>query len=395
MTIDLGGARPGARGRSGLAGGADPGRASSGPALDDQLAEHGLTLRHFPQSFEFSTLGGWIATRAGGHFATVCTHIDDLVESVRAITPRGVWESRRLPGSGAGPSPDRLLIGSEGMLGVITEAWVRVHERPRSSSRPGSPSTRSPPGAEAVRELAQSGLNPSNCRLLDAAEADAHPRRPTGKAMLVLGFESAHHPVDEPMEPALELRPRSRRRARRARRTRATSDEPATDAVGAWRHAFLAAPYLRDTFVAVGVLSDTFETAITWDRFADFHATVTETARRAVAEVCRARRRRGDRRAGVMCRFTHVYPDGPAPYFTVLARPGAASEVEQWDEIKAAVSEAVIDAGGTITHHHAVGRDHRPWYDRQRPEPFADALRAAKRAARPRRRAQPGRPDRS
>src|SRR4051812_5171625 len=104
---------------------------ATGPSLEDQLREHGLTLRHFPQSFEFSTLGGWIATRAGGHFATLYTHIDDLVESVRAVTPAGLWESRRLPGSGAGPSPDRLLLGSEGILGVITEAWVRVQERPR------------------------------------------------------------------------------------------------------------------------------------------------------------------------------------------------------------------------------------------------------------------------
>ena len=105
-------------------------RARPGPALEEQLREHGLTLRHFPQSFEYSTLGGWIATRAGGHFATLYTHIDDLVESVRAITPRGTWESRRLPGSGAGPSPDRVLIGSEGILGVIAEAWVRVRPRP-------------------------------------------------------------------------------------------------------------------------------------------------------------------------------------------------------------------------------------------------------------------------
>jgi alkyldihydroxyacetonephosphate synthase len=101
---------------------------STGPGLEEQLREHGLTLRHFPQSFEYSTLGGWIATRAGGHFATLYTHIDDLVESVRAITPTGEWESRRLPGSGAGPSPDRMMLGSEGTLGVIVDAWVRVRE---------------------------------------------------------------------------------------------------------------------------------------------------------------------------------------------------------------------------------------------------------------------------
>jgi alkyldihydroxyacetonephosphate synthase len=152
--------------------------------------------------------------------------------------------------------------------------------------------------------------------------------------------------------------------------------------VGSWRHAFLAAPYLRDTFVALGVLSDTFETATTWDRFADFNAVVIETARHAVAEISGAPAE-GAGSASVSCRFTHVYPDGPAPYYTIVAPAIRGGEVEQWDEIKAAASGAVLDAGGTITHHHAVGRDHRPWYDRQRPGPFAEALRAAKRAVDP------------
>ena len=150
--------------------------------------------------------------------------------------------------------------------------------------------------------------------------------------------------------------------------------------MGAWRHAFLAAPYLRDTFVALGVLSDTFETAITWDRFGEFHARVMETARRAIAEACGAAPD-GPGSPRLSCRFTHVYPDGPAPYYTVLCPAKRGGEVEQWDEIKAAVSETVIEAGGTITHHHAVGRDHRPWYDRQRPDPFAEALRGARSAA--------------
>src|SRR4029077_9874141 len=147
--------------------------------------------------------------------------------------------------------------------------------------------------------------------------------------------------------------------------------------VGAWRGAFLLAPYLRDTFVACGVLSETFETAITWDRFEEFHASVMEAARAAGAEVSGCPPD-GPGAPGITCRFTHVYPDGVAPYFTVLAPAVRGGEVEQWDEIKAAVSAALIDGGGTITHHHAVGRDHRPWYDRQRPAPFAAALRAAK-----------------
>jgi len=346
-----------------------------GPDLEDQLRPHGLTLRHFPQSFELSTLGGWIATRAGGHFATLYTHIDDLVESVRAVTPSGPWESRRLPGSGAGPSPDRMLIGSEGTLGVITEAWVRVLERPTFKASCGVAFDDFAAGAHAVRELSQSGLNPSNCRLLGEAESELTHAGPPGKALLVLGFESAHHPVDGLMEIAIEAardhggEPGEVRSAAADRTApgREAEDAGRSDSVGAWRQAFLAAPYMRDNFIALGVLSDTFETAITWDRFEEFHQEVIETVRRAVGEPSR-----------VSCRFTHVYPDGPAPYYTVIAPARRGSEVEQWDEIKAAASEAVIAAGGTITHHHAVGRDHRPWYDRQRPDAFAAALRAAK-----------------
>ncbi len=358
---------------------------ATGPVLEEQLREHGLTLRHFPQSFEYATLGGWIATRAGGHFATLYTHIDELVESVRAITPRGTWESRRLPGSGAGPSPDRALIGSEGILGVIGEAWMRVRPRPEFKASCGVEFDDFLRAAGAVREISQSGLYPSNCRLLDATEAGMTGAGSSEKSLLVLGFESAHHPVDVPMDLALAIAqahggipnppPTGRKDASGA------SNRPVgagnEDSVGAWRSAFLLAPYLRDTFVACGVLSETFETAITWDRFEDFHATTMEAVRAKVAEVCDVP---ADSLGAprVSCRFTHVYPDGPAPYFTVMAPAVRGGEVEQWDEIKAAAAEAVIEGGGTITHHHAVGRDHRPWYDRQRPAPFAAALRAAK-----------------
>jgi len=362
---------------------------ATGPGLEEQLREHGLTLRHFPQSFEYSTVGGWIATRAGGHFATLYTHIDDLVESVRAMTMEGEWESRRLPGSGAGPSPDRALIGSEGILAVIVDAWVRVRERPSFKLSVGVAFDEFAAGAEAVREIAQSGLNPSNCRLLDAVESETTSAGPRGKALLVLGFESSHHPMDEPMAIAIEaarahggepgeIQSKSADRpGPEARREAPAPGSQGEDPVNAWRHAFLFAPYLRDSLVACGILSDTFETAITWDVFPDFHAEVMETARRAVAEASGGPTE-GPGSPRISCRFTHVYPDGPAPYYTVLAQARRGDEVAQWDEIKAAVSDTVIDAGGTITHHHAIGRDHRPWYDRQRPDRFADALRAAK-----------------
>ncbi|HKP20647.1 MAG TPA: FAD-linked oxidase C-terminal domain-containing protein, partial [Thermoleophilaceae bacterium] len=143
-------------------------------------------------------------------------------------------------------------------------------------------------------------------------------------------------------------------------------------AAGAWRDAFIQAPYLRDTLIAAGIFVETFETAVTWDRLSALVATVKERAREALG---------GD--GTVTCRLTHVYPDGAAPYFTVLAPARRGDELAQWDDVKAAISEVILAGGGTITHHHAVGRDHRPWYDRQRPEPFADALRAAKAAVDP------------
>jgi alkyldihydroxyacetonephosphate synthase len=359
---------------------------ATGPRLEEQLREHGLTLRHFPQSFEYSTLGGWIATRAGGHFATLYTHIDDLVESVRAVTLDGDWESRRLPGSGAGPSPDRMLLGSEGILGVIVDAWVRVRERPREKVSAAVAFDDFASGAEAVREISQAGLYPSNCRLLDAVESETSSAGPPGQALLVLGFESAHHPVEEAMATAIDAAAAHGGEPGEVKRG---GERKGRDPVSAWRNAFLFAPYLRDSLVACGVLSDTFETAITWDRFPDFHAEVMETAKRAVAEASGGPAD-GTGSPRISCRFTHVYPDGPAPYYTVLAKARRGDEIAQWDEIKAAVSDAVIDAGGTITHHHAVGRDHRPWYDRQRPDRFADALRGAKRELDPKAVLNPG-----
>ena len=343
---------------------------ASGPRLEEQLRPDGLTLRHFPQSFQFATLGGMIATRAGGHFATVYTHIDDLVQSVRAVTPAGVWESRRLPGSGAGVSPDRMLIGSEGTLGLITEAWVRVRPRPRFRASAGVRFATFHGGAEAVRALSQSGLYPANCRLIDPDEAKLTGAGDGSHALLVLGFESAAIDVQPRLDEALACCA-DHGGTWEARGEGGSGD----DSVGTWRDAFLRVPYLRDTFVAMGVISETFETAVTWDKFAALHRTVMERTTAAVHEVCGA--------GSVTCRFTHVYPDGPAPYFTVLAPGRRGEELQQWAHIKGVAADAILDAGGTITHHHAVGRDHRPWYDRQRPEPFATALRGAKAALDP------------
>lgn len=365
---------------------------ANGPQLEAQLAQHGLTLRFFPQSFELASLGGMIATRAGGHFAVGETHVDGLVQSIRAIAPTGAWESRRLPSSGAGPSPDRLLIGSEGSLGVIVRAWMRLRARPLQRASCAVRFESFLAGASAVRALVQSGLQPANCRLLDPLEADLTGLPAGGGALLMLGFEGGaeEYPAAALLRSALAICAGQGGRELHARANAATADGAGTvravrtrqsageqrsagrDAMSGWRAAFLAMPYLRDALVQCGVLSETFETAITWDRLPDFHEAVVYATTHALGEPCR-----------VSCRLTHVYSDGAAPYYTVLAPARRGGEVEQWQRVKAAASEAILAAGGTITHHHAVGRDHMPFYARQRPEQFSRALRASKAALDP------------
>jgi alkyldihydroxyacetonephosphate synthase len=355
-----------------------------GPALEDQLRPHAYTLRHFPQSFEQSTLGGWLATRSGGHYASVYTHIDDLTESIRMVTPAGVVDSRRLPGSGAGPSPDRMVLGSEGTLGVITEAWMRVQDRVQFKASAGVHLTSYGAAVDATRAVSQSGLFPTNCRLLDPTEAMVAAGVTDGSALLVLGFESADHPVDTWIERAVELCRDHGGTTPEGVRVTGPNDASARggDSVNAWRSSFLRAPYGRDALAGMGVISETFETACTWSDFPGLHADVIAAVERTLQDVCGG--------GWVTCRFTHVYPDGPAPYFSVTAPGRWGDELTMWADIKAAASEELVKHGATITHHHAVGRDHRPWYDRQRPDAFAEALRAAKRTLDPAATMNPG-----
>jgi alkyldihydroxyacetonephosphate synthase len=332
-----------------------------GPALEAQLRPHGLTLRHFPQSFEWSTLGGWIATRSGGHFATLYTHIDEFVEALRVVTPRGVLETRRLPGSGAGPSPERLFCGSEGTFGVITEAWMRLQPRPVFRAGASVLFADFAEAVEAARELAQSGLNPSNCRLLGHDEALLSGSGDGSRSILVLGFESGDHELEPWLSRALEICAGHRGEV---------AQQATGDATAVWRAAFLRGPYTRDAMAQLGLVHETFETAVTWDRFWEFHEGVLAAVKQAMHEAC------GD--GAVSCRFAYVYPDGAAPYYSIYAPGRPGQELEQWDAIKYAASEAILALGGTITHHHSVGRDHRPWYLREVPELFAAALHAAK-----------------
>jgi alkyldihydroxyacetonephosphate synthase len=176
-----------------------------GPDMERQLKPTGLTMRFFLQAWEFSSLGGWIATRAAGHYATAYTQIDDHIESLRVVTPAGLVATRRLPTSGAGPNPDRLFLGSEGALGIITEAWVRLHKRPTFRSATTVTFGDYAKAVDAVRVISQSGLNPANARLLEREEARFTEAGDGTRDVLVLTFESGDHPLEPWMKRALEI----------------------------------------------------------------------------------------------------------------------------------------------------------------------------------------------
>ena len=348
-----------------------------GPDLEAALKPHDLTLRHYPQSFPWSTVGGWVATRSGGHYATNHTHIDDFVESTRMLTPAGWFESRRLPGSGAGPSPDRLVIGSEGIFGIIASCWLRLQKRPSFRATAGIVFPDWASGTTAVRHLVQAKLWPANLRILDPVEAGLNAGLDGRSSLVIVGFESAdisqraniraavaiardcggHIPDDEILIDDGD--------------GRATGRE---GAVGAWRNAFIGVN--AGLTAGLGLLADTFETAITWDRWPAFDASVRDRVGRVLAETLGPG-------ATLACRFTHVYPDGPAPYYSFSGMAPRGAEAELWRIIKTEATNAVVDAGGTVTHHHAVGRLHAAGYARQRPALFGDVLRAAKRTLDP------------
>ena len=343
-----------------------------GPDLEDRLRGEGLTLRHFPQSFPWSTVGGWVATRSGGHYATNHTHIDDFVESIRMLTPSGWWESRRLPGSGAGPSPDRLVMGSEGVLGIISHCWLRLQKRPVYRGSAGVVFADWAQAADATRDVVQAKLWPANLRLLDPLEAQQSAGLDGSQALLIIGFESADVPQDTAIRQAVEIARAAGGQIADEAIHIADGTGKATGragAVGAWREAFIGVN--AGVANGLGLLSDTFETAITWDKWPAFDAHVREKVGRVLVETLGPG-------THLSCRFTHVYPDGPAPYysFTGAATPGG--EAEQWQIIKDAATDAILEAGGSVTHHHAVGRMHRDGWAQQMPPLQIESLRAVK-----------------
>jgi alkyldihydroxyacetonephosphate synthase len=334
----------------------------TGPRVEDLLAAENLTLGHFPQSWEYATLGGFVATRSAGRASTGYGRIDELVLGLRAATPAGTIDLPPLPASAAGPDVRGLLVGSEGTLGVITQATLGVRPRPAAKVNVGWVVDSWQQGCEAFRAMEQAGDAADVCRLSDETEtalnAAASGHDPPGPCLVVVGWEGDEEDI-----------------ARRAKRTQvhleAAGGRPLGEEAGerAGRNYF-AGPYLRDELLGMGVLVETLETATTWSRLQELYTGVGDALREALAA-------RGTD-ALVMCHISHLYRSGASLYFSFFARQERGAELEQWRAAKTAACDAIVAHGGTITHHHAIGRDHAPWLDREVGELGVEALRALK-----------------
>ncbi len=347
------------------------------PALEVALAGHGLTLGHFPQSYEFATVGGCAATRSAGQASTGYGRFEELVRGVRLAAPAGELDARAVPATAAGPDLRALVVGSEGTLGVITGLSLSVRPRPPLTRHEGFVLPDFGSGVEALRALAQERAGPDVVRLSDEQETRAslalageggwlrrvgfayvRARGRAAGALLICGWEGEEN----------EAIGRRARSVAVLRRHDALSLGQAAGA--AWVRTRFHGPYLRDALLARGVLVDTLETATSWSRLEALYDAVGVALRGAL-----------DRRGTpplVLCHVSHVYESGASLYFTFLARQEEGAELEQWRAAKCAASEAIMANGGTITHHHAVGTDHLPWMEAEVGSLGLDLIRAAK-----------------
>jgi alkyldihydroxyacetonephosphate synthase len=348
-----------------------------GPDAEAALAAEGLTLGHFPQSFEFSTVGGWVATRSAGQASTGYGRIDELVEGLRCIAPAGELHTNAMPATAAGPSLRELLVGSEGVLGVIYEATLRVRPRPAARRYEGWSFRSFEEGVEAFRVMEQADASPDVARLSDEEEsrltlalasrggraerlgrAYLRLRGHEGGCLAIVGVEGDADEVE-------------RRHVRAASLLRAGGGVPLGRRPGeSWLRARYAGPYLRDELLGRGVMVETLETATSWSNLPTLYAAVAGALRDALSE-------RGTSPL-VMCHVSHLYRSGASLYFTFLARQERERALEQWRAAKDAASGAIVANGGTITHHHAVGRDHARWMPDEVGELGIELIRAAK-----------------
>jgi alkyldihydroxyacetonephosphate synthase len=346
----------------------------SGPDAEAALQARGATIGHFPQSFEEATIGGFAATRSAGQASSGYGRFDEMVTAVELTSPTGRLRTRQTPHTAAGPALRELVLGSEGTLGVITEVACRVRPAPRERHYEGWMAEDFEAGREIVRDLAQHHEAPDVLRLsdeeetrvsLDLAGTEGLQKRALdsylslrsrkGGCLMICGWEGDRESV-------------RRRRSLGGTRLRLGGAVPlGTSAGRSWERNRYGGPYLRDELMNLGVMVETLETAHTWSRLDELYRAVGEALRGALGE-----------RSIVMCHVSHAYPDGASLYFTFFARARPGEELEQWREAKTAACEAIVGAEGTITHHHAVGRDHAPYMPAEVGELGLDALRAVR-----------------
>jgi alkyldihydroxyacetonephosphate synthase len=348
-----------------------------GPEAEAALGAQGLVLGHYPQSFEYATIGGFAATRSAGQASSGYGRFDSLVSSVRLLAPAGELHTLETPHTAAGPALRELIVGSEGVLGVIPEVTVRVRPAPRVRRYEAWMAESFDAGAEIVRALAQGPGLPDVIRVSDEEETEVSLalsgprgaaaalfggylglRRKRGGCLIVVGLEGDEESV-------------ARHRALAVRALRAGGGAYLGQLAGrSWERNRYQGPYLRDTLMDMGALVETLETSHTWSRLGDLHAAVGA----AIRDSLTAQGTPGL----VFCHLSHAYADGASLYFTFISRARHGEEVEQWRAVKRAASEAIVAAGATITHHHAVGRDHAPYMAAEVGETGIESLRAVK-----------------
>ena len=375
VSLDLGELRDVAVDRRSLT--ARLGAGLRGPEAEAGLGADGLTLGHFPQSFQYATIGGFAATRSAGQASSGYGRFDALVSSVRLLAPAGEMHTIETPHTAAGPALRELVIGSEGTLGVIPDVTVRVRPAPEVRRFEAWIAESFESGAEIVRAMAQGPGLPDVIRVSDEEEtrvslALSGPRgaggrlfdgylglrRRRGGCLIVIGIDGDEESV-------------ARRRALAVRVLRAGGAAYLGRSAGrSWVHGRFDGPYLRDTLMEMGAIVETLETSHTWSRLGELHGAVAEAIRGALA---------AEGTPGLaFCHLSHAYPDGASLYFTFVARARQGAELEQWGAVKRAASEAIVATGGTITHHHAIGRDHLAYMQAEVGPVGIEALRAVK-----------------
>ncbi|WP_296602446.1 FAD-binding oxidoreductase [Nocardioides sp.] len=332
-----------------------------GPEAEALLAAEGMTLGHFPQSFEYASIGGFAATRSSGQSSAGFGRFDSLVVGLTVATPQGRIDLGTAPANAAGPDLRQLFLGSEGTLGVITAVTVRVRPVPQVKAYEAWRWPSFAEGATAMRTLAQAGLLPTVLRLSDESESAINLADPaaigsesSAGCLMVTGFEGEPAAVE------------AKRAAVTAVFERLGGVNAGTEPGEKWAHGRYDAPYLRDSLLDAGVLAETLETATFWSNLERLYTAVKAALENALGQP-----------SLVLCHISHVYETGASLYFTIAAKE-SDDPLEQWRVAKAAASDAMLAAGATITHHHAVGTDHKPWFEREIGPVGVSILRAVK-----------------